>query len=171
VLRDGDIVSLDLDASVDGWCADSAITVSVGRVSPAAKNLLVVTREALFKGIAQARPGNRVGDISAAIQHHAERSRYGVVRDLVGHGIGQTPHEEPQVSNHGKAGRGVRLQAGMTICIEPMVNIGTFEVAHLPHDVWTIATADRSLSAHFEHTIAITEDGPDILTLPPSEGK
>ena len=171
VLREGDIVSLDLDASVDGWCADSAITVPVGHVSPAAKNLLTVTREALFKGIAQARPGNRVGDISAAIQSHAERSRYGVVRDLVGHGIGQTPHEDPQVSNHGKAGRGVRLRPGMTICIEPMVNMGAYEVGHLPDDVWTIATLDNSLSAHFEHTVAITEDGPDILTLPPSEGK
>lgn len=171
VLQEGDIVSLDLDASVDGWCADSALTVPVGQVSSQAKNLLVVTREALFKGIAQARPGNTVGDIGAAIQRHAQRSRYGVVRDLVGHGIGRTPHEEPQVSNYGKPGRGDRLRAGMTICIEPMVNIGTHEVAHLPNDVWTIATSDGALSAHFEHTVAITEDGPDILTLPASEGK
>ena len=171
VLQEGDIVSLDLDASVDGWCADSALTVPVGRISPSAKNLLIVTREALYKGIAQARAGNRVGDISAAIQRHVERSRYGVVRDLVGHGIGQTPHEDPQVANYGRAGRGDRLRVGMTICIEPMVNVGTHEVGHIPGDVWTIATVDGALSAHFEHTVAITEEGPDILTLPASEGK
>lgn len=171
VLKPGDIVSLDLDASVDGWCADSAMTVPVGAVSSAARNLLTVTREALFRGIGQARVGNTVGDIGAAIQRHAERSRYGVVRDLVGHGIGRTPHEDPQVSNYGRPGRGDRLRPGMTICIEPMVNIGRFEVGHLPGDVWTIATDDGSLSAHFEHTVAITEDGPDILTLPASEGK
>ena len=171
ILREGDIVSLDLDASIDGWCADAALTVPVGAVSNAAKNLLTVSREALFKGIAQARVGNNVGDISAAIQRHAERSRYGVVRDLVGHGIGQTPHEDPQVANYGKPGRGERLQVGMTICIEPMVNTGKHDVAHHKGDVWTIFTSDGSLSAHFEHTVAITEDGPDILTLPPSQEK
>jgi methionyl aminopeptidase len=171
VLRTGDIVSLDLDASVDGWCADAAMTVPVGPVSAAAKNLLTVTREALFKGIAQARVGNTLGDVGAAIQRHVERSRYNVVRDLVGHGIGQTPHEDPQVNNHGRPGRGEKLQAGMTICIEPMVNIGKSEVGHHRGDVWTIFTADGTLSAHFEHTVAITEDGPDILTLPPSQEK
>ena len=171
VLREGDIVSLDLDASIDGWCADAALTVPVGNVSLPAKNLLTVSREALFKGIAQARIGNTVGDISAAIQRHVERSRYGVVRDLVGHGIGQTPHEDPQVANHGKPGRGERLRAGMTFCIEPMVNIGRHDVVHHKGDVWTIFTSDGSLSAHFEHTVAITEDGPDILTLPPSQEK
>ena len=171
VLHEGDVVSLDLDASIDGWCADAAMTVPVGTVSTAAKNLLTVSREALFKGISQARVGNNVGDISAAIQRHAERSRYGVVRDLVGHGIGQTPHEDPQVANYGKPGRGDRLRAGMTICIEPMVNIGKHDVAHHKGDVWTIFTSDGSLSAHFEHTVAITEDGPDILTLPPSQEK
>ena len=171
VLVEGDIVSLDLDASIDGWCADAALTVPVGTVSIAAKNLLTVSREALFRGISQARIGNTVGDISAAIQRHAERSRYGVVRDLVGHGIGQTPHEDPQVANYGKPGRGERLRAGMTICIEPMVNIGKHDVAHHKGDVWTIFTSDGSLSAHFEHTVAITEDGPDILTLPPSQEK
>lgn len=171
ILVEGDIVSLDLDASIDGWCADSAMTVPVGQIGSQARNLLVATREALFKGIAQARPGNRVGDISAAIQRHAERSRYGVVRDLVGHGIGRTPHEDPQVSNYGKSGRGERLRAGMTICIEPMVNVGTHEVTHLPNDVWTIATADGALSAHFEHTVAITSEGPDILTLAAADHK
>ena len=171
VLVEGDIVSLDLDASIDGWCADAALTVPVGSVSIPAKNLLTVSREALFKGISQARVGNSVGDISAAIQRHAERSRYNVVRDLVGHGIGQTPHEDPQVANYGKTGRGERLRAGMTICIEPMVNIGKHDVAHKKGDVWTIFTSDGSLSAHFEHTVAITEEGPDILTLPPSDEK
>jgi len=172
VLVEGDIVSLDLDASIDGWCADAALTVPVGNVSLAAKNLLTVSREALFKGISQARVGNTLGDIGAAIQRHVERSRYNVVRDLVGHGIGQTPHEEPHnVANYGKPGRGERLRAGMTICIEPMVNIGKHHVAHHKGDVWTIFTSDGSLSAHFEHTVAITEDGPDILTLPPSQEK
>ncbi len=171
ILREGDVVSLDLDASVDGWCADAALTVAVGNVSPAARNLLTVSREALFKGIAQARVGNTVGDIGAAIQRHAERSRYNVVQDLVGHGIGQTPHEDPQVSNYGKPGRGEKLRVGMTICIEPMVNVGGHAVGHHKGDVWTIFTADGSLSAHFEHTVAITEAGPDILTLPPSEEK
>ena len=171
VLIEGDIVSLDLDASIDGWCADAALTVPVGAVSIPAKNLLTVSREALFKGISQARIGNTVGDISAAIQRYAERSRYNVVRDLVGHGIGQTPHEDPQVANYGKSGRGERLRAGMTICIEPMVNIGKHDVAHKKGDVWTIFTSDGSLSAHFEHTVAITEEGPDILTLPPSDEK
>ena len=171
ILKVGDIVSLDLDASVDGWCADAALTVPVGPVSAAAKNLLTVSREALFKGISQARIGNTIGDIGGAIQRHVERSRYNVVRDLVGHGIGQTPHEDPQVTNYGKPGRGDRLQVGMTICIEPMVNIGKSDVGHHKGDVWTIFTADNSLSAHFEHTVAITEDGPDILTLPPSQEK
>ncbi len=171
ILRTGDIVSLDLDASVDGWCADAALTVPIGPVSAAAKNLLTVTREALFKGIAQARVGNTLGDVGAAIQRHVERSRYNVVRDLVGHGIGQTPHEDPQVNNYGRPGRGDKLMVGMTFCIEPMVNIGKSEVGHHRGDVWTIFTADGTLSAHFEHTVAITEDGPDILTLPPSQEK
>lgn len=171
ILQDGDIVSLDMDASVDGWCADATITVGVGTISSAARNLLIVTREALFKGINQARPGNTTGDIGYAVEQHASRSRYGVVRDLIGHGIGRTPHEDPQVPNYGRRGAGTRLRAGMTICIEPMVNAGTREVVHRPGDDWTIFTRDSSLSAHFEHTVAITEDGPDVLTLPPSEGK
>jgi len=171
-LKDGDTVGLDMGASIDGWFADSAITVPVGEVSPAAKNLLVVTREALFKGIAQAKLGNRMGDISYAVQKHAERNRYGVVRELVGHGVGTSPHEKGlDVPNYGRPGTGERLKVGMTFCIEPMVNLGSREIMHLPGDEWTIISADRSLSAHFEHTVAITEVGPDILTLPPSGGK
>jgi methionyl aminopeptidase len=171
VLREGDIISLDMGASIDGWYADSAITVPVGSVSSAAKNLLVVTREALFKGIAQAQPGRAIGDIGAAVQRHCERNRCRVVRELVGHGIGNTVHEEPQVPNFGSPGSGVRLRAGMTLCIEPMVNLGAQEIVHSTDDGWTIYTSDRSLSAHFEHTVAITEHGPDILTLPRSEWK
>lgn len=168
VLMEGDIVSLDLDASVDGWCADATITVPVGNISAAARNLLTVTRDALYRGIAQAKPGNTTGDIGFAVYEHATRSRYGVVRDLIGHGIGRTPHEEPQVPNYGRRGRGDRLVPGMTICIEPMINIGSPEVEHRPGDEWTIYSSDHSLSAHFEHTVAITEDGPVILTMPPS---
>lgn len=172
VLREGDIISLDMGASMDGWYADSAITVPVGEVSAAARNLLVVTREALFKGIGQARVGNTIGDIGAAVQRHAERNRYKVVRELVGHGIGNTVHEDPQIPNHGLPGAGARLKPGMTICIEPMINIGTEDAAKSLGDGWEVfLTADGSLSAHFEHTVAITENGPDILTLPPSEGK
>ncbi|MDR3709985.1 MAG: type I methionyl aminopeptidase [Capsulimonadaceae bacterium] len=166
VLRTGDIVSLDTGAAIDGWYGDSAITVPVGEISSAAKNLLTVTQEAMFKGIAQARPGNRIEDISAAVQRHAERARYGVVRSLVGHGIGREPHEEPQVPNYGRPGRGMLLKPGMVICIEPMINARGYDVAHVPGDDWTIVTSDRSLSAHFEHTVAITENGPDLLTLP-----
>jgi len=171
VLRRGDVASLDAGASVDGWFADSAMTVAVGEISSPAKNLLTVTHEAMLRGIAQARPGNRIGDVSSAIQRHAERARYGVVRSLVGHGIGRTPHEEPQVPNYGRPGRGPLLRPGMVICIEPMINIRTSEVSHIAGDDWTIISADRSLSAHFEHTVAITEAGPDILTLGPSKEK
>jgi methionyl aminopeptidase len=171
VLRTGDIIGLDMGASVDGWYADAAMTVPIGEISTAAKNLLTVTYQALMLGVAQAKPGNHLEDISAAVQKHAERARHGVVRSLVGHGIGRTPHEDPQVPNYGRPGRGMLLKPGMTICIEPMVNTGTHEVAHIPGDDWTIITADYTLSAHFEHTVAITEDGPDILTLPASQEK
>lgn len=164
VLHSGDTITLDMGASVEGWYADAAITVPVGEISSAAKNLLTVTRESLYRGIAESRPGATIGDIGSAVQRHAERSRYGVVRTLVGHGIGRRPHEDPQVPNYGRRGKGLVLKPGMTICIEPMINAGTFEVEHLPGDPWTIASADKSLSAHFEHTIAITEEGPDILT-------
>lgn len=164
VLRNGDIVSFDLDASVDGWVADSAVTVPVGEVSPAARNLIYVTREALFKAISQAKIGNTIGDISSAMQKFVERNRFNVIRACTGHGIGRTPHEEPSVPCYGRPGQGMRLKKGMTICIEPMVTAGHFDVTHLPDDEWAIVTVDDSLSAHFEHTVAITENGPDILT-------
>jgi len=171
VLRTGDIISLDMGASIEGWFADAAITVPVGEVSASASNLLTVTRESLYKGIAQAHAGKTLGDVGSAVQRHAERSRYGVIRELVGHGIGNTVHEPPQVANHGRPGTGEKLRVGMTICIEPMINIGKRDVLHKDGDPWTIFSSDGSLSAHFEHTVAITETGPDILTLPPSEGK
>lgn len=165
VLQDGDIVSLDLDAAVDGWIADAATTVAVGRIAPVAQNLLIGTREALMEAIKQARIGNTVGHISSAIQKTAQRHRYHVVRDLCGHGIGRTPHEEPDVFNYGRPGQGMKLKAGMTICIEPMINVGKSDVVHVNDDPWTIVTEDGTLSAHFEHTVAITEAGPVILTL------
>jgi methionyl aminopeptidase len=172
VLQEGDIVSLDMDASMEGWCADATITVPVGKISAKAKKLLTVTREALYKGIDQARVGNTIGDVGAAIQRHVERGGYNVVRDMVGHGIGSVPHEPGlDVPNFGRPGRGLRLRAGMTFCIEPMVTAGGWEVTHRPWDAWTIVTSDGSLSAHFEHTVAVSEDGPGILTLPASKGE
>jgi methionyl aminopeptidase len=164
VVREGDIVGLDLGVTLDGWTADAAWTFPVGEISPDAQRLLNVTRESLFQGIAKARIGATVGDIGAAVQRYCESHGYGVVRDLVGHGIGRTVHEEPNVPNFGKAGKGPVLREGATICIEPMVNQGTYKVKILP-DRWTTVTADGKLSAHFEHTVAITRDGPDILTL------
>ncbi len=169
VLMPGDIVGIDLGVILDGWHGDSATTIAVGgKASPEAERLLKVAREALFKGIEQARPGRRLGDIGHAIQDYVERRGYSVVRDLVGHGIGRSMHEDPHVPNYGARGTGRRLEEGMTLAIEPMVNIGGFEVQTLG-DSWTVVTKDRSLSAHFEHTVAITKDGPDILTLLPAE--
>ncbi len=165
VLQTGDVVSLDFACSLDGYFADAAVTVPVGEVSPEARRLMTVTRECLYKGIAQAKAGGRLGDVASAIQRHAERAGFGVVRDLVGHGIGKAMHEEPQVANFGKPGRGERLMEGMTLAIEPMINQGSYDVESLP-DKWTIVTADGKLAAHFEHTVAITRRGPDILTLP-----
>jgi len=164
-IEDGDIVDIDIGACLDGWHADSAVTYAVGTVSANAQRLLNITRECLYQGIAQAKIGNRIGDIASAVQRYAEKNGYGVVRDLVGHGIGRKLHEEPvNVPNFGKAGKGEVLKEGMTICIEPMINEGTFKIVTLP-DGWTMKTADGKLSAHFEHTIAITKDGPDILTV------
>ena len=169
VLMPGDIVGIDLGAIVNGWHGDSAITVAVGGIaSNDAKKLIKVTREALYKGIEQARPGNRLSDIGHAVQSYVEKHGYSVVRDLVGHGIGRNMHEDPHVPNYGKPGKGVRLEEGMTLAIEPMVNVGTYEVETLG-DSWTVVTGDGSLSAHFEHTVAIRKDGPDILTLVPAE--
>lgn len=169
VLMPGDVVGIDLGIIVDGWHGDSAISVIVGgKGSEEAENLLKVTKQALFKGIEQARPGNRLSDIGHAIQSFVEKRGYSVVRDLVGHGIGRNLHEEPNVPNYGRPGKGIRLEEGMTLAIEPMVNIGGYEVETL-RDNWTVVTKDRSLSAHFEHTVAIRKNGPDILTLLPVE--
>ena len=162
-LKEGDIVSLDFGILNDGYYGDAAVTVPVGEISPAAKRLLRVTEEALYRGIAEVKAGNRIGDISAAIQGHVEASGYSVVRDLVGHGIGKSLHEDPQVPNYGSSGRGVELKPGMVFAIEPMVNEGTYRVEIL-RDGWTVVTADGRLSAHFEHSVAITENGPVILS-------
>lgn len=162
-LVDGDIVSVDCGVKLDGFYADAAVTLPVGVVPPEVGELLRVTQESLHAGVAEARPGRRLGDIGAAIQAVADRAGYGIVRDLVGHGIGRSPHEEPQVPNYGKAGRGMPLEVGLVIAIEPMLNLGTEEVRTLP-DRWTVITADRRASAHFEHTVAVTEEGPRVLT-------
>ena len=168
ILKPGDIVGIDLGAIVDGYHGDAAVTAAVGEVSDKAKCLLRVTREALYKGIEQARPGRRMGDVSHAIQQHAERHGYSVVRDLVGHGIGRDMHEDPQAPNFGEPGQGTWLREGMTLAIEPMVNMGGPAIVTL-EDHWTVATRDKSLSAHFEHTVAITAQGPDILTVERAE--
>jgi len=164
-LKEGDIVSLDLGVLMDGYYGDAAITVPVGKVSELARKLIKVTEEALYRGIEMARPGNRLSDISHAIQTHVEKAGFSVVREFVGHGIGKQLHEEPQVPNFGPPNRGPRLEPGMVLAIEPMVNTGTWEVRILPNG-WTVVTADGGLSAHFEHTVAITDNGPEILSLP-----
>jgi methionyl aminopeptidase len=163
VLVEGDIISLDVGASIDGYYGDSAITLPVGRVSEEAATLLRVTEEALFKAIEQARPGRRLSDISHAVQHHVESHGFSIVREFVGHGIGQRMHEEPQVPNYGEPGHGPRLAEGMVLAIEPMVNAGRAAVKVLA-DGWTAVTKDKSLSAHFEHTVAVTAGEPWILT-------
>jgi len=163
VLKEGDIVGLDVGVVMDGYYGDAAITVPVGVITEQARRLLQVTEEALHKGIAQAVVGNRISDISHAVQTHAEAASFSVVTEFVGHGIGRKLHEEPQVPNYGEPGKGPRLKPGMTLAIEPMVNLGGPETAHLA-DGWTAVTRDGSLSAHFEHTIVVTEAGPRILT-------
>jgi len=162
-LKTGDIVSVDMGAKLDGYFGDSAVTVPVGRVSDDAERLLRVTNEALFQGIDAVRPGARVSDIGAAVQLHVERNGYSVVREFVGHGIGTSLHEEPQIANYGPSGRGPRLSPGMVLAIEPMVNAGKAAVRVLD-DGWTAVTKDGSLSAHFEHTVVVTEAGCEILT-------
>lgn len=162
-LKEGDIVSCDLGAVWDGFYGDAARTFVVGKILEKAKKLLEVTEKALMIGIEQARPGNRVGDIGHAVQIFVERYGYSVVRDFVGHGIGRSLHEDPQVPNYGKAGHGHRIKPGLVLAIEPMVNMGGPEVEILA-DQWTAVTRDRSLSAHFEHSIAVTNDGPWILS-------
>src|SRR5262245_3737576 len=163
VLAEGDIISLDVGASIDGYYGDSAITLAVGRVSEEAATLLRVTEESLFKAIEQARPGRRLSDIGHAVQHHVEAHGFSIVRECVGHGIGQRMHEEPQVPNYGEPGHGPRLAEGMVLAIEPMVNAGRAAVKVLA-DGWTAVTKDKSLSAHFEHTVAVTAGEPWILT-------
>ena len=163
VLRAGDIVSVDLGATYRGYVGDNAYTFSAGEISPEAKTLCDITWQALLAGIAQAVPGNKVGDIGAAVQDICEAAGYSVVREYTGHGVGHKLHEDPSVPNYGTAGRGVTLRAGMTIAIEPMVNAGRSKINLLP-DGWTVKTADGSLSAHMEHSIAITNNGPVILT-------
>jgi methionyl aminopeptidase len=166
VLLAGDIVGMDVGVELDGYYGDAALTFPVGEVSDEARRLLEVTRESLMRGIAQARAGNRVGDISSAVQVYVEGHGYSVVRALVGHGIGREMHEEPAVPNFGPAGRGPRLMTGLVLAIEPMVNIGGFEVV-TRSDGWTVATKDGTLSAHFEHTVAVGPEGPEILSVVP----
>ena len=163
VLNEGDIISIDVGASLDGYFGDSALTLPVGKISEPAAALLRVTEEALYKAIDEAKPGNRVSDIGHAVQKHVEAYGFSVVREFVGHGIGQRMHEEPQIQNYGEPGHGPRLAEGMVLAIEPMVNAGTAAVKVLA-DGWTAVTRDKSLSAHFEHTVAVTAGEPWILT-------
>lgn len=164
-LKQGDIVSVDVGAFFEGFHGDNARTFPCGDISENAQRLLKATEESLYEGIAQAKAGNRIGDIGSAVQRYVEARGYSVVRDFVGHGVGAKLHEEPSVPNYGTPGRGVRLLPGMTIAIEPMVNAGSHKVKVLSDD-WTTVTTDGALSAHFEHTVAITADGPVIMTLP-----
>ncbi|MDJ0952826.1 MAG: type I methionyl aminopeptidase [Acidimicrobiia bacterium] len=164
-LREGDILSIDAGAIYDGWHGDAAFTMAIGEVSAEAAQLIEVTERGLWAGIAAARPGNRLGDVGAAISAVAAPHGYGVVREYIGHGIGRQMHEAPDVPNYGKPGRGLKLKAGMAIAIEPMFNLGTAETSVL-EDGWTVITQDGKLSAHFEHTVLITDDGPVVSTLP-----
>ena len=165
VIKAGDIVSIDVGAYLNGYHGDNAATFAAGDISPEAQALLTATRESLYEGIRMAQAGNRIGDIGAAVQRYVEVRGYSVVRQFVGHGVGTNLHEDPSVPNFGTPGRGARLVPGMTLAIEPMVNAGSHEVDVLS-DGWTTVTRDGSLSAHFEHTIAITPDGPVVLTTP-----
>jgi methionyl aminopeptidase len=163
-LKDGDLLSIDIGTTFEGYVSDSAVTIPIGDVSENAKRLMRVTQECLMLGIAQMYKGKRLGDIGHAVQQHAEANGYGVVRELVGHGVGTKMHEEPQVPNYGRAGVGLELRSGLVLAIEPMITEGHYAVETLK-DGWTVVTADGKLAAHFEHTIAITDDGPKILTL------
>jgi len=163
VLKSGDVVSVDCGVVIDGYYSDAAVTHAVGEVSPEVAKLLRVTEASLYAAIDKAVPGGRLGDISNAVQVMCEAEGYGIVRDFVGHGIGKSMHEDPQLPNFGPAGKGPRLKAGMVLAIEPMINLGTADVKVL-EDGWTAITTDGSASAHFEHTVAITKDGPVILT-------
>lgn len=164
-LKEGQLISIDCGVTLNGWQSDSAFSAAVGQVSKEVSDLIRVTEECFWLGARAAREGNRIGDISEAVQVHAEAHGYGVIRDLCGHGIGREMHEDPSVPNFGTAGRGVRLRAGMTICIEPMIALGNWPVVQLS-DGWTVITKDRSACSHYEHTILITEGEPEILSLP-----
>jgi methionyl aminopeptidase len=163
ILKDGDILSIDLDTFKNGFCGDSAYTFCVGEVAPEVKKLLETTKASLFLGIEQAKAGNRIGDISAAVQTFCENAGYSVVRDMVGHGLGQEMHEEPEVPNCGKKGYGKMLVSGMVICIEPMINMGKHDI-YIEKDGWTARTKDHKLSAHYEHCVAIRKGKADILS-------
>jgi len=163
VLKEGDLLSVDFGAFKDGWCGDSARTLAIGKVSDKARQLMDATRESLERAIAACQPGQRLGDIGHAVQSTVEPLGYGVVRQFVGHGIGRKMHEEPHVPNYGVAGRGLRLSVGLVVAIEPMINAGSAEV-FTEEDGWTAVTKDGSLSAHFEHSVAITENGPFVLS-------
>lgn len=165
ILKEGDIVSVDVGAFIDGFHGDNAYTFPCGKISAEAQALLKATEESLYEGIKAAVAGNRIGDIGHAVQKYVEDRSYSVVRDFVGHGVGAKLHEDPAVPNYGTPGRGVRLMPGMTIAIEPMITAGDYKVKVLDDD-WTTITVDGSLAAHFEHTVAITPDGPKILTIP-----
>jgi methionyl aminopeptidase len=162
-LKRGDVISLDVGVTYDGWVADAAMTVPVGPIGPEARKLLDTTKSALFAGVAEAKPGNRLGDVSAAIQRTVEREDLSIIRTLVGHGIGRDMHEDPQIPNYGEPGRGPELEPGMVLAIEPMVNVGT-HLVRIGDDNWAVYSQDGSLAAHFEFTVAITEDGSRILT-------
>lgn len=165
ILQSGDIVSIDLGAKIGGYNGDNAATFACGEISEEANRLIETTRESLYEAIKMAVPGGKIGDIASAVQTYCESRGYSVVREYTGHGVGKELHEDPSVPNYGTAGRGVRLLPGMTIAIEPMINQGTAKIKVLP-DGWTVKTQDSKLSAHFEHTVAITKDGPVILTRP-----
>jgi methionyl aminopeptidase len=162
-LRRGDILSLDIGVILDGWVADAAVTLPIGNVTPVAKRLLGSTKAALFDAVEQCRPGNRLGDVSHAVQSRVEQDGFSVVRSLVGHGIGRDMHEDPQIPNFGEPGTGPLLAEGMVLAVEPMVNVGTFKI-RMADDQWSVYSQDGSLAAHFEHTVAITAEGPRILT-------
>lgn len=163
VLVEGDIISIDTGATVDGWVGDNAYTFAVGEVSPDKRQLCAVTKEAMWAGIRAAHPGNTLGDVGFAIQDHAESRGFGVVRDYVGHGVGHVMHEKPDVPNYGKKGRGLKLKAGMVIAVEPMITAGSYRV-RVEKDGWGVVTVDGKPAAHFENTIAITDEGPLVLT-------
>lgn len=165
VLREGDILSVDVGAIFEGWHGDAAVTLGIGEISPEARRLLEVTEQGLWAGIEQCRDGRRLGEVGRAISAVAVAAGLGVVQEYTGHGIGRQMHEEPQVLNYGEPGKGMRLKRGMAVCIEPMFNLGGRQTRVLA-DGWTVVTADGSLSAHFEHTVAITARGPEVLTLP-----